>query len=170
MLTDFNAANPFVNAKGMIKQQSFFKRLALNYAYGKLKNPNESAAKNYRKYLGSYVATSIKRYLPDFVEPTYTETIDDVRTGHYITLSADEDYYRQFPQNGDNVFINHVHPPYLYLLNKLSMDGKTLATATVSGTWELAHVSGSEAAFAELYAAKKLLLKIDENTKKLAAI
>lgn len=168
-VTDFNDVNPFVNAKGVIQQQSFFKRLALNYAFGKLKNPNQNAADNYRKYLGTYVAKTIKKHLPGFVEPAYANSIDYVRTGHIITLLANDDYFKKFPQDEKNVFINHLHPPYLFLLNTLSMDGKPqTATTALSGTWELNYISGSKIAFEGLYPGKKPLIKFEESTGKIS--
>ncbi len=123
-LTDFTEVNPFVNAKDIIKKQSFFKRLAFNYAYGKLKNKPITAANKYRKYLGTYMAKSIKKALPGFEEPKYAATMDYVRTGNTITLLADDDYFKHFPQNSQNIFINHFHGPYLYLLDKLPMKGE----------------------------------------------
>lgn len=123
-LNDFNQVNPFINANGIIKKQSFFKRLALNYAYGKLRKPNDKAAKNYKKFLGTYIAKTIKKHLPYFEEPVYAPTIDYVRTGNTITLLADEDYFKLFSQDPEKIFIHHFHPPYLYLLDKLKMERK----------------------------------------------
>lgn len=116
---DFNSINPFVNVKGFISKQSFIKRIALNHAYKKLTKHNRKAAENYRKYLGSYVAKSVKKHLPGFEEPAYVPTNNYVRTGNTITLLADEAYFAAFPQDPKNIFINHFHPPYLYLVNKL---------------------------------------------------
>ena len=118
-LNDFNDVNPFVNAKELIKKASFFKRLGLNLAYGKLKNKPIKAADKYRKYLGKYIAGPIKKALPGFKEPAYAATQDYVRTGNTITLLTDEEYFKRFPQNTPNVFINHLHTAYLYLLDKL---------------------------------------------------
>lgn len=123
-LYDFNDVNPFVNAKDLIKKQSFFQRLALNYAYGKLKNNPIKAADKYRKYLGKYVAKSIKKALPGFEEPAYAKSQDYVRAGNPVSLLADDDYFKRFPQNTPNVFISHLHGAYLYLLDKLKANGE----------------------------------------------
>lgn len=168
-LNDFNGVNPFVNARDIIKKQSFFKRLALNYAYGKLKNKPVKAADKYRKYLGKYVAKSIKKALPGFEEPVYAKTQDYVRTGNAVTLLADDEYYKRFPQNTPNVFINHLHGAYLYLLDKLSANGEKqpTITAALSGTWELDSISGN-AAMESLYPNKRPVLTVDEATKRLS--
>lgn len=168
-LNDFNEVNPFVNASDMIKKQSFFKRLALNIGYGKLKNKPEKAADKYRKYLGPYVARSIKKALPGFVEPMYSETQDYVRAGNPITLLADAEYYNRFPQNTANVFINHLHTAYLYLLNKLSPTGdQPIMTQTaLTGTWELDYMSGN-ATMENLYPVRKPTLMIEEATKRIS--
>lgn len=169
-LGDFNEVNPFVNTKATIQKQSFFKRLAMNYAYGKLTKNNEKAVANYEKFLGSYVVKSVKKQLPGFVEPKYAGTNDYVRTGNTITLLANEDYYKVFPQNEETVFINHFHPPYLYLLNQLSMTNQPNSNTggtSLSGTWELDYISGSKIAFEGLYPNKKPSITIDEKSKKI---
>ena len=89
----------------------FFCAWPCNYAYGKLRKPNEEAAKNYRKFLGSFIAKTIIKELPGFMEPAYAPTIDYVRTGNTVTLLADDDYFKQFPQDQEKIFIHHFHPP-----------------------------------------------------------
>lgn len=118
---DFNELNPFSNARGVINKQGLLKRVALNYAYGKLTKYNNKAVKSYKKYLGSYVVKSIKKHLPGFVEPQYAPSNNYVRTGTTITLLADDDYFKVFPQDKQKVFTNHFHSAYLYLINKSSL-------------------------------------------------
>lgn len=116
---DFAAVNPFVNAKAFIKKTGWPKRWALNYAYGRLTKPSNKARKNYGKYLGGFVSKSIQKALPGFEPPRYYNSSDYVRTGNIVTLLPDADYYQRFPQDGDKIFGNHLHPPYLYLTQKL---------------------------------------------------
>ena len=158
---DFNDLNPFKNAKGIINKQGFLKRIALNYAYGKLTKYNRKAAGNYKKYLGKYVMKSVRKQLPEYVEPVYANTNDYVRVGNQITLLADDDYFKVFPQDPKNVFVNHLHPPYLYLLNKYQMKTETTEENTLNGHWELNYIARQTAAFAELYPEKKPFINMN---------
>lgn len=117
---DFNTVSPFTGVKESFKRQGFFKRIALNYAYSQLTRPNEKAVRNSQKFLGKYVLKSVKKLLPGYIEPKYAASNEYVRAGNIITLLADEKYFQVFPQDGKNVFINHFHQPYLFLLEKIN--------------------------------------------------
>jgi heat shock protein HslJ len=160
---DFNDLNPFKNAKGVINKQGFLKRIALNYAYGKLTKYNRKAVRNYKKYLGKYVTKSVKKQLPEFVEPVYSNTNDYVRAGNQITLLADEDYFKVFPQDPKNVFVNHLHPPYLYLLNKYQMKPEIAEENTLNGHWELSYIARQSATFTELYPEKRPFINMNNH-------
>jgi hypothetical protein len=120
-VTDFNETNPFVSAKSMIKKQKFPKNIALRYAYNRLDKPSRKAQKNYQKYLGKMTSGMVKKNIPGFVPPEYFNSNNYVRTGNYIVLSTDSAYYHLFPDNEKQVFIHHMHAPYLYLTEKLTM-------------------------------------------------
>jgi pimeloyl-ACP methyl ester carboxylesterase len=119
VLSDFNNINPFSNAGGFMKKQPWPQRWALNYAFGRLTKPSRKAVRNYQKYLGKFVARSVVKSLPGYSPPAYFNSNHYVRTGNTIVLLADEAYFQKFPQDGKNIFINHLHAPYLYLLEKL---------------------------------------------------
>ncbi len=121
-LADFNVVNPFVNVQSFIKKQSFIKCIALRHGYKKLTKHNRKAAVNYRKYLGGFVSKAVKKHLPGFVPPQYAATNNYVRAGNQITLLADEEYYKLYPQYQAKIFIHHFHLPYLYLLQQLEME------------------------------------------------
>lgn len=171
-LDDFNTINPFVFAKSFIKKQSFFKRLALNYGYGRLTTPADKTAKNYEKFLGKYVARLVAKHLKGFKEPAYFASSYYERTGNTITLLADADYYKLYPQEKEKIFVNHFHQPYLYLANKLSLNGagaiEMNTTSGINGTWALAYISGQTIAFESLYPDKKPFVTIDDATKKVS--
>jgi hypothetical protein len=116
---DFNNTNPFVNAKALIKKQSFPKNIALRYAYNRLDKPSRKAQKNYQKYLGKMTAKMVKKTIPGYLSPEYYNSNNYVRTGNYIVLPADADYYALFPDNNEQIFIHHLHAPYLFLAEKL---------------------------------------------------
>ncbi|HEY4155053.1 MAG TPA: lipase family protein [Puia sp.] len=129
-LDDFNAVNPFKHIIPFIKKQKWPGRWALRYAYGRMNKPNRKAARNYRKYLGTFVSKSIKKQLAGFNPPKYDNSMNYARAGSYIVLEPDEDYYKRFPQDSGNIFINHMHPPYLFLIGKFSMPSGTNRTST----------------------------------------
>jgi Lipase (class 3) len=118
-IQDFNTVNPFTNAKKAIKKQSFPKRIVMNYAYGKLERPTRRAVKNYRKYLGEVAGSYVKNYLSEYQAPGYLLTNNYVRTGTTIVLYADDEYFKQYPDNPEKIFIHHMAGPYLYLLRMM---------------------------------------------------
>jgi len=117
-VNDFNATNPFVNVDAVIKAQKFPKNIALRHLYNKLDKPTRRAQKNYEKYLGKMTSTLIQKSLPEYQSPEYYHSNNYVRTGTTIVLMADEAYFKRFPESKENIFIHHLHMPYLYLLEK----------------------------------------------------
>lgn len=118
-LNDFNPTNPFINAKSVIKKMGFPKNLVMKWIYNKMDRKTRKAMKYYCKNLGRRVGGMIKKTLPGFEPPQYSENMNYVRTGNYIVLQANEDYYKQFPESDSNAFVHHIHKPYLYLLDQL---------------------------------------------------
>lgn len=117
-LHDFNTTNPFVNAKPMIRKQPFLKRVAFMHAFNRLDKPTRKAQRTYEKYLGKIVSRQVNKTLKDFVPPTYANSNHYVRTGTTVVLTPDTGYYAIYPDGGKNIFIHHLHKPYLYLLEK----------------------------------------------------
>lgn len=120
-LSDFSPSNPFVHAKGLIKQQKFPANIALKYMYNQLSKPPNKAQKRYQKYLGKMTSKSVQKILPGFVPPVYYNSNHYVRTGNMIVLLPDEEYFKLYPesQSSDNLFPHHLHPQYMYLAEKL---------------------------------------------------
>ncbi len=118
-LKDFNTVNPFVNAEMMIKKQKFLKRLALKQVYNKLSRPTLRAQKNYEKYLGKMTSKMVQEQVEGYIPPLYYNSNHYVRTGRTIVLLPDEDYYKYYPDNTTEIFIHHLHAPYLLLLEQL---------------------------------------------------
>ena len=160
---DFNQVNPFVHAKKFIRKQKWPKRWALHYAYGRLRKPGEKAAKNYRKFLGTYVAKSVKKQLEGFEPPAYYPSFDYARAGASILLVPDEGYYKKFAQDPARIFVNHLHPAYLYLINLHSGAAGIITSKVpaVEGSWELHDLPGSEDALHALFPVKKPVIQFD---------
>lgn len=115
---DFNKVNPFANAQSAFANQKFAVRVGLKHVYNKLTKYNDKAQKYYRKYLGSMLGGMVKKSVPDYVEPEYEISNAFTRCGNMIVLMPDEKYYQLFPDDESKVFIHHLIPPYLYLLDK----------------------------------------------------
>lgn len=118
-LNDFNASNPFVNAKDIIKKQGFPTNLVLKYVYNRLNNPSNKAQQNYQKFLGEVTSKTVKKNLPGFIPPVYYNSNHYVRTGNFIILMPDEAYYKLYPESKENLFPHHFHPQYMYLAERL---------------------------------------------------
>ena len=117
-IRDFNNTNPFKNARKMLKKQKFPKNLVLTHVYNRMDKVTDKARRKYEKYLGRYVYKMTGKYVTGFKAPEYFNSMDYVRTGVTVILHASEEYYKKFADSDTNVFIHHLHQPYLYLLNQ----------------------------------------------------
>ena len=115
---DFNSTNPFVGVPQAIRSQKFFKRVALNYAFGQLDKPTRKAQVQYQRFLGKYMERIVGKNLPDYKAPEYYASNHYVRTGQTIVLMADEAYFQKFPDDPKKLFRHHLLQPYLYLGEK----------------------------------------------------
>lgn len=113
---DMNMLNPIIHKNMMTGKQSFFQKLAVNYAYNKMSNASRKTMKRYQKYLGKYVYKQIKKSLPQFVQPKYAPSNNYMTAGSPVILQPDERYHTLFPQNPKTIFVNHSYTAYKYLL------------------------------------------------------
>jgi hypothetical protein len=117
-LNDVNDVSPFTQAKATLKKQKFFVRVYLHHIYRELSHATFKSQRKYEKYLGKKAAKYVKKYLPGFEPPKYTHSANYMRAGTSIVLEPDEQYYKLFPNDGKNLFINHLFKPYYYLLQQ----------------------------------------------------
>ncbi|WP_428232530.1 lipase family protein [Flavobacterium sp.] len=119
---DLPVVSPLKMVQETIKKESFFKRMFLNMVYGKLTNPSVKTVNTYQKLLGKEMGKRVQKVLPEFVPPPFYNSNNYVRTGNTIVLYPnpdDENYYKKFPNDSDDLMIHHSFPPYLYLLDQL---------------------------------------------------
>ena len=121
MLTDLPQVSPVPLLERTIQNESFFKKIVLNALYGKLNNPSRKTVKNYQKLLGHEISKKVRIYLPEFDEPHYFNSNHYVRTGNTIVLYPDEAYFNSFSNESKDVMIHHSLPPYLFLLDRLTI-------------------------------------------------
>ncbi|MCU0384814.1 MAG: lipase family protein [Flavihumibacter sp.] len=118
-IQDFNTTNPFTNAKSQIRKQKFPDKLVLKYVYNRLSKPSIRAQRNYQKYLGKHTSKIVGKKLNGFQAPGYYNSNHYVRTGTTIVLHPDEEYRARWQDSETNMFVHHLHSPYLFLLQKL---------------------------------------------------
>lgn len=117
-LKDYNAVNPFTDAKATIKKQKFFVRLYMNSVYKKLDGSSAKAARKFRKYLGEKMYTLASKSLPGYEKPTLNFSMNYATAGTPIVLPTDTAYHQQFTFDGKNVFVHHMYKPYIHLLDQ----------------------------------------------------
>lgn len=118
-LSDFNKTNPFSNPANQFKGQKRIVRMALNHVYRRLTKTPRKAQRTYEKYVGRMAFKQVKRYMKHMHEPTYTQSSNYMRAGTPIVLLPDADYYKRFPEAGENMFRHHLFEPYYTLVEKI---------------------------------------------------
>jgi hypothetical protein len=112
---DFVELSPFTNARETIRKEPFFRRIVMTNVYNSLDKPTEKASRKFQKYLGKKLEKIVRNVLPEFESPAYANTNNYVRTGQQIVLYPNAEYYRLFPQDKSNIWVNHMFEGYLYL-------------------------------------------------------
>lgn len=117
-LNDFNTTNPFTDVKDILKKQKLIVRLGGRIVYNKLNRSTRKAQRRMTRYLGHKTYKAVRKELPQLQEPVYAKGNNYMRAGTPVILMADDDYYREFPENSKNRFMHHLFPAYYYLLKK----------------------------------------------------
>lgn len=118
-LGDFNTVNPLASAPTTIKKQKWPDRVMMKHVYNKMRKGSAKAADRYQKYLGEGVGKLVKKSLPGFVPPVYSDGSNYMTAGAPIILRPTEEYKTKFPDDPNNVFIHHMYAPYFFLLKSL---------------------------------------------------
>lgn len=118
-VNDFNAINPFQDAKKAIKKLPLIPRLVVRTMYNKMDRPTKKSQKRFEKYLGRKLGKLMTKKLKGFEAPQLSHSSGFTRCGNYILLYPDVEYYQKFPQDPKEKFMNHMLEPYLLLLDKL---------------------------------------------------
>jgi len=121
-LDDFNDTNLFKGLEEYIRRLKFPENIMMRGIYNQLDKPTRKAQKKYEKYLGRMTSKFIKKKLPEFVPPKYSQSNNYVRTGKTVVLYADEKYYERFPRETEDFAIHHNFDAYLYLLENVRMN------------------------------------------------
>lgn len=118
-LNDFVTTNPFKDADKKFKKMPFPQSTLMKFMHRELTKYNRKAVKRYQFFLGKMVAKMVNKKLPGLKEPKYADCNYYVRTGNMIILQPDAEYYKEFPDNDETLFVHHNLLPYLKLAEKL---------------------------------------------------
>jgi len=119
-LNDFNNLNPFRGIDQVLnKQKPFYVRWYLKRAFGKLDKSTKKSRVNFDKYLGKGLFKQVKKILPQLKEPNYALSMNYMRAGVPIVLQPSSNYYKLYPDTGNNVFIHHGLRAYEYLMKEV---------------------------------------------------
>ena len=115
-VNDFNKVNPFVHVKEAFRKQKFIVRVLAGHVYHRMSKSTVKAQRKFDKYLGKILYKRVKKFMPEYEQPAYTTSFNYMRAGTPIVFEPGEDYYKQFPDTGSNIFRNHLFEPYYYLV------------------------------------------------------
>lgn len=116
---DFNATNPFSDAKKAMKAIPIPVRWAMKSAFNRMDRPTKKSQRRFEKYLGKKLGKMVQSFVPGFEAPEYLNDNAYVRCGVFVPLLPDETYYGLYPmEDGENKFLHHALQPYLYLMTR----------------------------------------------------
>lgn len=150
-LNDFNEVNPFRHAEGIIKSQSFPKRIVFKRIFNKLNNPTVEAQKNYQKYLGDMTSKIVKKSLPGLETPDYVNSNNYVRTGIHVVLNPDNAYREKYPNDSSQIFMHHFHENYMFLAERLNTPFWKQETPSFCGSWVLKEIADTSLSLDSIY-------------------
>lgn len=120
-VNDFNAINPFQDAKKAIKTLPLIPRLVVRHMYNKMDKPDRKTQRRFEKYLGRKLGKIMTKQLPGFEPPELAHSSYFTRCGTYVILYPDASYYSEFPQDNREKFMNHMLLPYLFLMDRVQL-------------------------------------------------
>lgn len=168
-MQDFNRVNPFVGAKAGIRKRKFPEDVALLHVFNRLSKTPIKTHRVYRKYLGNMVGKRVTKLLPGLEVPAFVPGSNYARAGTAVVLLADSAYFRLYPDTSGNVFVHHLHKPYLHLLQQLATPNNATAMQhELEGNWELSYLAGVQEPIAARYPDRRPSLRIDATHGKVA--
>lgn len=111
---DFNPINALGLLKGQIKQQSFFKRLAMNYMYRKLTIHPIKAQANFEKTLGGLMGKMTRPYLPNLKTEKPVKNNQFTMAGQTIFLKGNNTK-KMDEKDMKMIMVNHDYSEYYKL-------------------------------------------------------
>jgi Lipase (class 3) len=109
--------NPFSFTNSTMSKNLFVK-LYTKHMYKSLDRHTMKARARNDKFLGRILYKQVKKYMKGLDQPGYARSCNYAQAGLPIILQPDNEYYKKFPDTGNNIFRNHLFEPYYYLANK----------------------------------------------------
>ncbi len=116
---DFVEINPFSDAKKNLNDLPLLQRMYLKRVYRKLDHSSKNAVEQFDKFFGRKLKRQLIKNRKGIAIPTAVNSFAYVRSGDQIALRPDANYYVLFPQNPNDLFLNHDIAAHLYLLKIL---------------------------------------------------
>lgn len=116
---DFRPTNPFTHFDELLKSLKPTQRLKVKALYHKVYKPVEQEVENWTKYLGTTLGAMLEEAKPWFTQPQYVHCVNYARTGQFIVLMPDSDYYAIHPKVANDAFEHHQYKAYYDLALKL---------------------------------------------------
>lgn len=113
---DINPLNPFSHSDQLLSKQPWLVKAYLKHMYRKLDRAPRKAQKRYERLLGKKMYRQVKKYAPQFQQPSYAHTGNFMRAGTPIVLQPDSAYYAAYPDTSINIFRHHLFMPYYTLM------------------------------------------------------
>jgi hypothetical protein len=117
-VSDFNKTNLFINVDLILKKQPFPARWYLKGKYNKLRRSSHKAQENFKSVLGNVMYRQVKKTLPQFKAPVYSDGYNYQRAGVPVVLQPDSAYYQKFPDIPGKVFQHHMFEPYYWMVKR----------------------------------------------------
>lgn len=117
-VNDLNEVNPFILRKKILKNQNFFTKAHLNFAYTSIDKSLNKPPKKFKKYLGKKAGKIVHKKLPYLEKTKFSSSNYFVNAGQIIILHPDDEYFKLFSSDTEKIFIHHSIYAYLYLLEK----------------------------------------------------
>lgn len=115
---DMNNISPFADPMSMLRKEKRIVRWYLARVYRQLNRSTHKAQHRFEKNLGKRVYKQVKKFLPEYEQPTYVHSNNYMRAGTPIVLQPDSEYYQKYPDTGANIFRHHLFEPYYFLAKK----------------------------------------------------
>ena len=114
---DLHPANPFAKRKEMLKRRvkNPLIRVYVNHAVNDMEGAAQKTNRKYKKYLTKRMSKFIKKSLKEYKSPIIEKSNFYMPAGLPIILKPDSLYFEKFKYDGENVFLNHMFEPYIYL-------------------------------------------------------
>ena len=116
-INDLHPINPFSKRKEILKKRinKPVIRWYVNHAVKDMEGAAQKTNRKYKKYLTKRMGKFIKKNLKDYQTPVIEGSNFYMPTAIPIILQPDKFYYEKFKYDGENVFLNHMFEPYIYL-------------------------------------------------------